>query len=117
LAELELESIPRLLVFNKVDLVSPPEAEALRRKHEGALFISATNRETTRALLGRIADLLAERWAGSVETFRQPEATLEAEKGAEPAEADAAADGQSLTTLEELLGKTRRSRHRTQAPV
>jgi GTP-binding protein HflX len=116
LAELDLSSIPRLLVYNKVDLVSPPEAEALRRHHEDALFISATNRETTRALLDRIAEILAERWANSRETFRKPEAAPE--PALEPAEVDAQANGRSLTTLEEMLGKTRRSRrHRTQAPV
>ena len=59
LAELSLSSITKLLVFNKIDLVAPPEAEALRRQHPDALFISATNRETTRALLNRIAELLA----------------------------------------------------------
>src|SRR4029079_5304915 len=41
LAELDLQGIPRLLVYNKTDLVSPPEAEALRRQHEEAIFISA----------------------------------------------------------------------------
>jgi GTPase len=117
LAELDLDKIPRLLVYNKIDLVSAPEAEALRRQYEGALFISATNRETTRALLDRIAELLAERWAQSDRTFHQPEAPSEVETAGEPIEAEVEADGQSLTTLEEMLGKTRRSRNRTQAPV
>jgi GTP-binding protein HflX len=115
LAELDLSAIPKLLVYNKIDLVSPPEAEALRRHHQDALFISATNRETTRALLDRIAERLAERWAESKETFQRPE-TLP-EESAAPAEADAGDEGESLTTLDEMLGKPRRSRQRTQAPV
>src|SRR5258706_1625591 len=60
LADLDLAGIPRLLVYNTVDMVSPPEADALRRQHPGSLFISATNRETTRALLDRIAELLSD---------------------------------------------------------
>jgi GTP-binding protein HflX len=115
LAELELGGIVRLLVYNKIDLVSPPEAEALRRQHPDALFISATHPETTRALLDRIAELLADRWAESTPAFRKVEPAVEEGAPVEVVEADA--DGQSLTTLEELLGKTRRSRHRTQAPV
>ncbi len=116
LAELDLDRIPRLLVYNKIDLVSPPEAEALRRQHESAMFISATNRETTRALLDRIAELLADRWVKSAqESYHEPELPPEgdAEEAAAPADG---ADGNSLTTLDEMLGRPRRSRHRTQPP-
>jgi GTP-binding protein HflX len=117
LAELELDQIPRLLVYNKVDLVSPPEAEALSRQDDDALFISATNRETTRALLDRIAELLAERWAGSKDVYRPAEVIVEAPATAALPGDDAEANGQSLTTLEEMSGKPRRHRRRTEAPV
>jgi GTP-binding protein HflX len=117
LAELDLDRIPRVLVYNKIDLVSPPEAEALRRQNEAALFISARNRETTRALLDRIAELLARRWAESTLVFREPEAAAEPDPAPDATAPDEQADGQSLTTLEEMLGKSRRRRHRTPAPV
>jgi GTP-binding protein HflX len=114
LDELSLSSITKLLVFNKVDLIAAPEAEALRRRHPDALFISATNRETTRALLDRIAGLLQHRWAESAQVPAILPAVTE-----EPAETIVAeeSDGESLTTLEEMLGKSRRNRHRTPAPV
>jgi GTPase len=115
LAELSLSGITKLLVFNKIDLVEPPEANALRRMHPEALFISATNRETTRALLDRIADLLQHRWAESAQVPAVVVATDE-EQGADE-EQEPAADEKSLTTLEEMLGKSRRHRHRTPAPA
>jgi GTP-binding protein HflX len=117
LAELDLEGIPRLLVYNKVDLVSPPEAEALRRQNEEALFISAKNRETTRALLDRIAELLARRWAESALVFSEKGITSGLDEAPEVAPPDEDGNGRSLTTLEEMLGKSRRRRHRTPAPV
>jgi GTP-binding protein HflX len=117
LAELELQRIPRLLVYNKIDLVSPPEAEALRRQHDEALFISATNRETTRALLDRIAELLEEKWTESAHVRPAPEVPADEQATVEEGARDAAVNGRSLTTLEEMLGKPRRSRHRTPVPV
>jgi GTP-binding protein HflX len=117
LAELDLEGIPRLLVYNKVDLVSPPEAEALRRQNEEALFISAKNRETTRALLDRIAELLARRWAESALVFSEKGSTSGPDEAPELAPPDEDGNGRSLTTLEEMLGKSRRRRHRTPARV
>jgi len=123
LAELSLLEIPRLLVFNKIDLVAPAEAVALSRARPEALFVCAKSPETTRALLDRIAALLADRWA-EAETY--PHAAA-AESATEPAvdpaelagEAEAAPshDENSLTTLEEMLGSPRRSRHRSQAPA
>jgi GTP-binding protein HflX len=114
LDELSLSGITKLLVFNKVDLIAAPEAEALRRLHPEALFISATNRETTRALLDRIAALLQHRWDESAQVpviipveADGPSDEIVVEQG----------DGESLTTLEEMVGKPRRHRHRTPAPV
>jgi len=120
LAELSLLEIPRLLVFNKIDLVPPAEAVALSRARSDALFVCAKSRETTRALLDRIAGLLANRWS-EAETYPHPAAVepaaAEAElEGAEP-EPPPSHDENSLTTLEEMLGSVRRSRHRSQAPA
>jgi len=59
LAELELNEIPRLLVFNKADLVERADLSAMQREvrtESGAdsLAIAATNRTTLPALLDRI---------------------------------------------------------------
>jgi GTP-binding protein HflX len=120
LAELSLLDIPRLLVFNKIDRVPRAEAMALRRSRRDAFFVCAKSRETTRALLDRIAELLADRWT-EAETYRKP-ALVDAPDDPSvttdgEAEAAPSADENSLTTLEELLGKARRHRHRSQAPV
>jgi GTP-binding protein HflX len=65
LGELELLEIPRLLVFNKIDLIEPSELRALERTYVEAVFVSATRRETTRVLIARIAQVLAEKWEES----------------------------------------------------
>jgi GTP-binding protein HflX len=125
LAELSLLDIPRLLVFNKIDLVPPAEAVALQRARGDALFVCARNRETTRALLDRIAEILADRWA-EAETYphqatiadpslESPEGAPEATGEGETANGVAAQDENSLTTLEEMLGSPRRKNRRSQA--
>jgi len=65
LEELSLQAIPRILVFNKADVLEPGEGTSLLRRHRDALLVSATHRETTRPLIERIAKLLAERWEGA----------------------------------------------------
>ncbi len=65
LEELELLEIPRLLVFNKIDLIEPSELRALERRHPEAAFVSATHRETARPLIDRIALELAAKWDAS----------------------------------------------------
>jgi GTP-binding protein HflX len=110
LSELDLASVPRLLVFNKVDLISAAEAESLRRKAPDALFISATSRETTRALLARMAQLLSGKWSQFASPGARAPAALATIEVVSAPSTEAEADGQSLTTLEELLGPTRRPR-------
>jgi GTP-binding protein HflX len=65
LEELDLSALPRLLVFNKIDLVDPMEARRLERIHPDASLVSATHRESTRPLLERIARELADKWEQS----------------------------------------------------
>src|SRR5262249_52374382 len=114
LAELKLDRIACLLVFNKIDLISPPEAEALRRQHPDACFVSATDQETTRELLDRIA----ERWDQGRQPFRDAEEVHWIDASAPPSDEVALEEeAHSMTTLDELLGKRRRSRRRTGAPV
>ncbi len=81
LAELELDTIPVVRVYNKADLLDVGERERLRRSHRAAIVLSALDRESTRELLARIAQELAERWDDSV---RVPE--LAASEGASGAE-------------------------------
>jgi GTP-binding protein HflX len=57
LEELKLSGIPRLLVFNKSDLLNEDELANLRRAFN-AVTISATNRATLAPMLERIGDML-----------------------------------------------------------
>lgn len=57
LEELGLSGLPRLTVYNKLDLLEPAERDAIERLPD-SVAISALRKETTRALLGRIAELL-----------------------------------------------------------
>ncbi|MDI1451361.1 GTPase HflX [Polyangium sp. 6x1] len=108
LGELGLSSIPRILVFNKVDLVEKGEARRLLFGNKGAVLVSATNRETTRALLATIADRLKDRWeqARTVPAYDVDEDEAEAGEG-EAADAASTEDESSLTTLAELTAGKR----------
>jgi GTP-binding protein HflX len=57
LEQLGLDRIPRLVVYNKVDLLGPGERSALEHEH-GAIAISAIDRQSARQLLERIAAVL-----------------------------------------------------------
>ena len=69
LEELELADIPRVLVFNKADLLAPIEARALlrgaEREVDEVVALSAMRRETTLPLVETIARMLAHRWERS----------------------------------------------------
>ena len=55
LRDLDLHEVPRLLVFNKTDLVEPVIVTALCRRYE-ALPISARDRTTFAPLLGELEE-------------------------------------------------------------
>jgi GTP-binding protein HflX len=97
LEELGLGDIPRVVVYNKADLLSPPERARLARD-KSAVVLSAVHRESTRALIERIAAMLAERWEESAKTPAAPRA----EEDAAP-EAREVHDANGATTLEALL--------------
>jgi GTP-binding protein HflX len=65
LEELGLGSIPRILVFNKADLVEAFHGQVIVRaaqaRGEDAVLVSATHRETLGTLVDRIVERLAER--------------------------------------------------------
>jgi GTP-binding protein HflX len=57
LRELDLLAVPRLLVLNKADMLDPVEAENIAHRH-GGVAVSATQRDSVRALIARIRTLL-----------------------------------------------------------
>lgn len=57
LDELNLSGIPRVLVFNKSDLLSPDELENMKRGFE-AILISALDRKSLLPLTSRVAEML-----------------------------------------------------------
>jgi GTP-binding protein HflX len=63
LQELGDADIPRLLVFNKADLVDHERREEILEAHEGAMSIAAAKREGLTALLRAMDDRLARRKA------------------------------------------------------
>jgi len=108
LEDLDLLEIPRVLVYNKVDLIDPLDRRALEREHPDAAFVTATRRETTRPLIERIARELAERWESSA---KGP--NVEPGPAAEAAEGPGAQDAGEMTTIDDMLraaGKRVRSR-------
>jgi GTP-binding protein HflX len=70
LAELGDADIPRLLVFNKADLVDPESRKEILGQHDGALAIAAEKREGLAALLAAIDDRLAGRAGGRTAAAR-----------------------------------------------
>ncbi|TKC97044.1 GTPase HflX [Polyangium fumosum] len=108
LGELGLSSIPRILVFNKIDLIEKGEARRLLFGNKSAVLVSATNRETTRALLATIADRLKDRWeqARTVPAYDVDEDEAQAGEG-EAADAAPVEPESSLTTLAELTADKR----------
>lgn len=66
LGDLNLDGIPRLMVFNKMDLVSPDTAVNVARMHDG-VALSAHDRQTLQPLIDRLQDVLIEHNPGRVE--------------------------------------------------
>jgi GTP-binding protein HflX len=109
LEQLDLLGIPRLLVFNKIELLDAADRNALERSYDDAVFLSAKVRETTRPLIERVARELADQWASSAKgPSREPGDTS---AGATDSPLDEAAE---LTTLDQMLragGKRSRTKH------
>lgn len=116
IADLGLGDIPRLLVFNKADLIEPLEGEGIARHYPEALLVSATSRETTRALLDRIATLLAQRWEASALVPTHFDEGVE-EDTSDSNEASTHGEADEQTTLEEMLAASRKRRSKTPVAV
>jgi GTP-binding protein HflX len=108
LEDLDLLEIPRMLVYNKIDVADPLELRVLEREHQDAAFVCATRRETTRPLIERIAHELADKWESSA---KGPSVEPEPVEAA-PRESSAS-DPEEMTTVDDMLraaGKRVRSR-------
>jgi GTPase len=118
LEELDVDRIPRILVYNKSDLLEPGEGNLLMRGQQDSVLLSARSRETTRGLIDLIAAKLAERWedAASVPIDRLAEhSTLDSRSPDSPPlgspPLDAPSPFEETTTLEAMLeaaGKRRK---------
>ncbi|MCA9618795.1 MAG: GTPase HflX [Myxococcales bacterium] len=62
LAQLDLDRIPRLTIFNKSDLLSEEERSGILGGHDDAALASALDRGTIAPILALIAEHLRERW-------------------------------------------------------
>ncbi len=106
LEELELEDVPRVLVYNKVDLLEPLEVALLRKNHPDAVLVTATRRETLVPLIERVASELAARWENAAK-IPPSVPSLEEAPPEEPADVN-----EELTTLDAMLaaaGKRRKA--------
>ncbi|MDB5214985.1 MAG: GTP-binding protein HflX [Myxococcaceae bacterium] len=113
LAELELDEIPRIVVFNKSDTIAPFARKLLQKKFPDSVVLSAMDRESTRPLLVRLARALAERWEHSAKMPEAPK-TEPMLPDDEDHIAGAADEG---TTLEDLLRITGRRVKRAAVPT
>jgi GTP-binding protein HflX len=107
LDDLELSDVPRVLVYNKVDLVEDIQRMSIARANPDAVLVSATDRETLRPLVDRIASELAARWELAAKTPRS-EATL---PESEP-ESREERDEHELTTLDAMLAAAKPNKAR-----
>lgn len=61
LDQIKAQALPRLLVFNKCDLLAADEVDALSRRFDGALFVSAASGFGIDELIDRIAAIASAR--------------------------------------------------------
>ena len=104
LEELELDGIPRIVVFNKADLLEPLEGKILARSHPGSVVVSATLRDSTRELVERIASTLAARWDRSARTpVAAPAEEPELARAHDDEDDDGREGDEHSSTLNEML--------------
>lgn len=68
LTELDLDGTPRVVVYNKADLLSDDMRSRIQNGRDDTVLTSALRRETTRDLIALIADRLHVRWDQSALT-------------------------------------------------
>jgi GTPase len=102
LEELHLGELPRLLVFNKIDAIEPLRRRVLERQYPDAAFVSATLRDTTRPLIERIAQELADKWQASAKGPNvAPESLAPVDNDLDQAPVDT--DEGQVTSLDDML--------------
>jgi GTPase len=106
LEELDLARIPRIVVYNKSDLLEPGEKRLFLRGHTDTVLLSARSRETTRTLIELIARKLAERWAESASVPESPDERMPEEDA--PSEEAAPVEATTLDAMLEAAGKRRK---------
>ncbi len=62
LAELKAQDIPRLRLFNKADLLEPRQRKELEHLNPDALMVSAATGEGLETAMGRLQEVLSQRW-------------------------------------------------------
>jgi GTP-binding protein HflX len=62
LRALGAEELPQVLLFNKVDLLSPEERRDLEDRHPEAVFVSAATREGLSSALAAVQETISRRW-------------------------------------------------------
>jgi GTP-binding protein HflX len=108
LVELDIDRIPRIVVYNKSDLIEPAEGRLLLRGKLDTVLLDARSRETTLGLIELIAAKLAARWE---EAASVPETLMEATAPFEETASDALLLENETTTLDgmrEAAGKRRK---------
>ena len=102
LEDLKLMEIPRVLVWNKADALTPFEQGLMRKQYPESVVLSALDRATTRPLVERIAIELAERWEKAAKLLSVvPESADDEALVHAPDKSDA-------STIEELLAASGR---------
>jgi GTP-binding protein HflX len=99
LSDLALDEIPRLVVYNKVDLLEPHQAKLLARREPEAVLLTATSRESMLPLIAAIAEMLSEKWDRSAKGPAADEAEVEETE----ADDEAPRDEHEASTLDALL--------------
>ena len=102
LAKLDLAEIPRILVYNKVDLLPPGDVKRLARARPDIVLVRATERDSTRVLLERIAEVLATRWDASAQV---PDAPSVLELAEDSAPHDSTDDLDTVEGMRRAAGK------------
>ncbi len=115
LEELELDRIPRILVYNKSDLLSPGEGARLVRGDPNAVLLSATHRETTSALIEMIAERLGPKWDQAASVPDLPAAGDEGDGLNDFAPGAATPHVDEATTLDAMLAAAGKRRKKSAA--
>jgi GTP-binding protein HflX len=112
LEQLDLEDVPRVVVWNKIDLLEELARKAIERDHPDAVLVAATDRESMRPLIERVARELASRWEEAAKIPSGPVHGDEDGHGVGDGDGDGVGDEHELTTLDAMLEAAGRRRRK-----